>query len=106
MLGGVLLGVSAAIVTPKPPQAHAEWTATWEAYLAYGLFVVAGVCAFAAARGWRFPFVRQSGAAAKAAPPLQEQEWRPSEHGLLGNATHYMDQAVDERLRRATQPDP
>ncbi len=47
---------------------------------------------------------RQARAADAVVAP--EQAWRPSEHGLLGNATHYTDQVLDERMRGATQPDP
>jgi hypothetical protein len=35
-----------------------------------------------------------------------QHTWRPSQHGLLGNAMHYMDQAADEQMRRAAQPTP
>ncbi len=36
----------------------------------------------------------------------EDQAWRPSQHGLLGNALHYMDQTADEQMRRAAQPEP
>ncbi len=41
-----------------------------------------------------------------AASDAQGQPWQASQHGLLGNATHYMDQAADEQIRSAAQPGP
>jgi hypothetical protein len=39
-------------------------------------------------------------------PLAQGEPWRSSQHGLLSNAMHYMEQEVDEQMRRATQPTP
>ena len=67
-VGVAFLGISAALVAAKPPTSHAHWTTTWEAYVAYCLFVVGGLCFVAGITERRFPLIGRS-QPPTAAPP-------------------------------------
>ena len=44
LVGAALLGISATLVSQKPPTSHVHWTTTREAFVGYFLFVVGTVC--------------------------------------------------------------
>jgi hypothetical protein len=60
VVGVAFLSISAALVAAKPPTLHAHWTTTWEAYVAYCLFVVGCLCFVAGVTERRFPLIGRS----------------------------------------------